>query len=291
MKQTPVTFENYLHKRGFVTITISAYIKSYIKLIEENVNAELFTFKDIVFYLDLKSEANKHPNTKKYILGFMKVYYDYLIEIGFRDDHPCKTFNIKTHRDKNVIHQDLFSSYELEMLLDREERYEDLRLKHLTINSLLIYQGLESSEVMRLKVQHVDFDSGLIFIKGSRNIKQRHLEIHPKQFRILENYIRDCRPKWIKEKSDLLLIGRTGGCISGVGISHAVMPLKALFPDKRLNPKIIRQSVIANWLNEKKIPLEQVQLLAGQKWISTTIKYRQNNLEVQRELINRWFPM
>ncbi len=53
----------------------------------------------------------------------------------------------------------------------------------------------------------------------------------------------------------------------------------------------IRQSVIANWLNEKKLPLEQVQLMAGHRWISSTLKYRQNNIEQQRELMNKWFPL
>lgn len=291
MKQTPITFETYLHQRGFVAETINSYNKRYQKLMAENINPETFSFKEILSFLDNKAKASKYPNTNKNWLGILKVYYDYLVAIGFRDDHPCKTFNIKSHRNKNVIHQDLFLSHELEMLLEREERYEDLRLKHLTINSLLIYQGLESAEIRRLKVQHIDFDSGLIFIKGSRNLKQRHLEIYPKQFKILDDYIKECRPKWLKEKTDFLLMGRTGGGMTCVGIAHAVIPLKGLFPDRKLNPKTIRQSVIANWLNEKKIPLEQVQLMSGQKWISTTIKYRQNSHEEQRELMNRWFPI
>lgn len=31
--------------------------------------------------------------------------------------------------------------------------------------------------------------------------------------------------------------------------------------------------------------------MAGQKWISTTLLYRQANLEEQRVLMNRWFPL
>jgi integrase/recombinase XerD len=64
-----------------------------------------------------------------------------------------------------------------------------------------------------------------------------------------------------------------------------------LFTDRNLNSKTIRQSVIANWLNEKKVPLEQVQLMAGQKWISTTAKYRQTSVEEQRTMINKFHPM
>jgi integrase/recombinase XerD len=50
-------------------------------------------------------------------------------------------------------------------------------------------------------------------------------------------------------------------------------------------------SVICNWLNEKKIPLERVQELAGHKWPGTTEKYIKVDSFQQRELINRYFPI
>ncbi len=31
--------------------------------------------------------------------------------------------------------------------------------------------------------------------------------------------------------------------------------------------------------------------MSGQKWISTTVKYRQTSIEEQRELMNKWFPL
>lgn len=221
----------------------------------------------------------------------MKKYFDYLVEIGLRDDHPCKTFYFKSRHRREVIHQDLFSSQELELLLERENRYTDLKLKNQALISLLIYQGVTAGEATKVKVQHVDFDKGLIFIKSSRKVAQRHLEIHPKQYRILDRYINECRPRLKSMDTDILILGKLGTPIKADDIHYAVSTMKGLFPDRNLNPQTIRQSVIANWLNEKKIPLEQVQLMSGQKWISTTVKYRQNNLEEQREMMNRWFPL
>lgn len=61
--------------------------------------------------------------------------------------------------------------------------------------------------------------------------------------------------------------------------------------DKNLNPKTIHMSVICNWLNEKKQPLEHVQELARHKWSGTTEKYIKVNSQQQRELINRYFPV
>jgi integrase/recombinase XerD len=74
-------------------------------------------------------------------------------------------------------------------------------------------------------------------------------------------------------------------------INYLVSTFKGLFPDRNLNPKTIRQSVIANWLNEKKLALEQVQLMAGHRWISSTDKYRCVPMDQERELMNKFHPL
>ncbi|MCW3083930.1 MAG: phage integrase family protein [Bacteroidetes bacterium] len=185
----------------------------------------------------------------------------------------------------------MFSSTELELLLEREERYQDLKLRNQAVISLLIYQGLTVGEISRLKVDHIDLDKGIIFIKNSRKNASRHLEIMPRQYRILDRYIHESRKKLLKSETDCLAIGKLGTVLSKDDIHYLVSTYKGLFPDRNLNPQTIRQSVISNWMNEKKLPLEQVQLMAGHKWISSTIKYRQTNVEEQRELMNKWFPI
>jgi site-specific recombinase XerD len=184
----------------------------------------------------------------------------------------------------------LFSSAELELLLEREERYADLKQRNQVIMSLLIYQGLNSTEIVNLNLSHIDFDKGTIFIRASRKISQRHMEMHNKQFRIFERFINEGRKKLQREETEAFLLRKLGNRIGVEDIYYLTSTFKALFADRNLNPLTIRQSVIANWLNERKIPLEQVQLMAGQKWISSTVKYRQTSIEEQREMMNKWFP-
>jgi len=75
------------------------------------------------------------------------------------------------------------------------------------------------------------------------------------------------------------------------GIHYVIESLKALYPDRTLNPLTIRQSVISNMLNEKKTPLEDVQLFAGHKYPSTTERYRRKDINEQRELIKKFHPL
>lgn len=254
-------------------------------------NAENYKYSDIINALE---DIAKHKQNVRYrisILACIKKYYDYLIEAGRRNDHPCRTINIKQQRNKSVIHNDLFSSRELELLMNREERFPHLKLKNQAVISLLIYQGLTSGEIANMKVQHINLEEGKIFVKESRDLMRRHLDMHPKQYKIFDEYIHKFRKELLKTETDALIIGVRGLPTSTGEVGYLVEQFRPLFPGRHLNPTSIRQSVIANWLNEKRFPLETVQLIAGHRWISSTAKYRHTSLDEKRILINRFHPM
>ena len=288
-----ISFKKYLHQYGHTDKTIKSYLHAYKIITNDNPQLYSYKFKDVINYLNEKSKEYSNGNTKVYILNGLKKYFDYLIEIGKRDDHPCLNLQIRNQRRKEIIHQDLFTSKELELLLEREERYEDLKQRNRVVMSLLIYQGLNSAEISNLNLSHIDLDSGVVFIKASKKIGQRHIELVNKQYRLFDTYLNEGRKSLHRDTipTNAFVLGKLGTRISVDDIHYLVSTLKGLFPDRNLTPTTIRQSVIANWLNEKKIPLEQAQLMSGQKWISTTVKYRQNNIEEQRELMNKWFPI
>lgn len=290
MKPT-TTFHEYLHHIGHSERTMKSYEYTVSIFLHVNPEAENFKYKDVLNYLSENAKQSS-LRTKTAILAAIKKYYDYLIEIGKRNDHPCRTLHLKGgNRNKGVIHADLFGSEELELLLEREERYTILKQKNQVLVSLLIYQGMTVGEIADLKVQHIDLDKGTVFIKESRTQTKRHLELQPKQYRIIDRYIHESRKELISVETDALILGKLGKPITPEDAHYIVSTFKPLFPDRNLNPQTIRQSVIANWLNEKKIPLEQVQLMAGQKWISTTARYRQTSVEEQRAMMNKFHPM
>lgn len=276
---------------GHTKSTVRSYLFANKVFLLDNPDADNFTYKDVVNYLNQKSQDYDNSNTKVYLLNGMKKYFDYLVEIGKRDDHPCKNFQLRNLRKREVIHQDLFTSAELELLMDREERYADLKQKNQVITSLLIYQGLNSAEIAALNLSHIDLDAGTVFVKASKKISQRHLELNNRQYRLFDRYLNEGRKNLLREDTNAFILGKLGKRITVDDVHYIVSTAKGLFPDRNLTPAAIRQSVIANWLNEKKIPLEQAQIMAGQKWISTTQKYRQANMEEEREMMNKWFPL
>jgi len=281
------TIERYLNEQGHTPMTIKGYMYEITLFLKTNPQAETYKYKDIIDYISIKQKDYPNTGSSTRILSAIKKYYDYLIEVGKVEYHPCRTIYIKSKVGRNIIHQDLFSSVELALLMTWEGRIKVNLLRNRCILSLLIYQGLMAGEIIGLKTSHVDLDGGKIFIKGTKRLSQRHMEIHPKQYRIFDKYMNERLP----DSGDALFIHKTGTPVTVEDISYITGVCKYLFPDRNLNPVTIRQSVISNWLNERKFPMEDVQLMAGHKWMSTTERYKQVNLDEQRKLINKWYPL
>ena len=223
-------------------------------------------------------------------IAAIKKYFDYLISEGIRSDHPCKKLTFRRPKKAVQVHQ-LFSSEELELLLSKEERYEILKQRNYVLISLLIYQGLTPQNLSNLRTQDIDPDRGTVYVMATKKLTRRTLELRPNQVLTIYKYINESRVELVKTGVSSLLVTKQGKKLSVDTLNRLFVPLQGLFTNKNLNPTTIRKSVIANWINEQQLPLEDVQLLAGHKWLSTTEGYRIENRENKREQINRYFPL
>ncbi|MCB9196602.1 MAG: tyrosine-type recombinase/integrase [Flavobacteriales bacterium] len=268
--------------------------KSYGYLIDTylatNPHARINTYADIVEFIDQLSKRIKNPATRGTYLAAIKRYYDYLLYTGQRSDHPCRMLSVK--RDTYQIQfQELFSEQELDLLLTRENRYQHLETRNKAILTLLIYQGLRSEEITRIRLEDVDIDSGTIKIRQTKTSAKRILELRPNQAVYLNDYAQNHRSKLILGSYNQLFITTRGIPLGVEAVNRMIRPLQSLFPAKNLNPKTIRQSVISNWLNKRKIPLGDVQIMAGHKYPSSTERYLNQDAHTKRNLINRYHPL
>lgn len=280
-----MTFENYLERRH-TRETTKCYCYHVEVFLLRYPQAGRLTYDGITEYIKEQS-GKKNVGVQ---LAAIKRYYDYLVEIGIRNDHPCR--NINLHRKKKGIQlQDLFTAQELEKLLDRENRYENLEYRNKVIISLMIYQALSPSELCKLDCDSIDLDVGTVYVKGSSKNAARTLELKSSQILLIQNYLTENRRRIVGKKTNRFLITIRGVPETTNGINSIIEPLKQLYPERNLNPLRIRQSVIANRLNVFRQPLEDVQLFAGHKWPSSTEQYSQKDNGEQLEKINLWHPL
>jgi site-specific recombinase XerD len=252
--------------------------------------AEKATYQEVMEYVDYLRKSFSNPGTINRMLYAVKAWYFYLITSGKRADHPCRQLRLKDARAGDIQLQDLFSSAEMEKLLQRKERYVKATQRNRVVISLLIYQGLRQGEIPRIRLEDIDLESGSIYVRAMTRAMARTLTLKPNQVMLLYDYIEKVRPALLKTDTDRLVVTLRGTPDSGEGISYLVDTFKPMFPDRTLNARTIRQSVITNLLKEGK-DLRVVQVFAGHKKISTTERYRQSGLKELQAAIKKHHPL
>jgi integrase/recombinase XerD len=281
--------QDYLNKRH-TKGTADRYLRDIQIYRKANPNHKTATYSDIMDYIGKLRQQYKNPQSVRTILYSLKKYYSFLVYVKERKDHPCKFINLKDKQNRNIQLQDLFTSDELEQLLERKERYINLKTKNQVVLSLLIYQGLTTGELTRIELKDLDLEKAEIYIKSSSKLNSRTLKLKSKQILIFHKYITEVRPKLLAKQTEKLIINKLGNPETGEQISYLVGTFKHLFSDRNLNPKTIRQSVITNLLKSGN-DLRIVQVFSGHKYPSATEKYKQTNVEELKKEVQKYHPL
>jgi integrase/recombinase XerD len=289
MNTNAITIETYLTNR-YTKSTAKIYLFYIEKFIEKDPNAADFQFSQIIDYLNEVKSKQKNKTKLPMLLSSIKTYYNYLLETGQRNSHPCRML-VQKFKKKSIQIQDLFTRKELERIIDSDHWANFLLVRNQLIFSFYIYQGVLSSELIHLKINDIDFDRKKVKFCGNKSVTSRVLSLNERQVKLLEEYIIQIRPKLNPFKRDELILTSRGGAATVDGLSSLFDALKYMFPDRKLTATTVRQSVISNLLNHHNYLIEDVQLFAGQKWPSTTERYKRHNIEDQRKKINLWHPM
>ncbi len=281
-------FRRYMEGKNYSPAGIVSYVGTVRRFLISNAWGDEFKFADFLAYFGTVSQSHLAASMKKSMLVHLKRYYDYLAETGYRNDHPCQNFVFQEAVDRSVIQSDLFTMDELETIMNMEAGWGRMPWKNKTVISLLIYQALAGDEIINLKMGDIDLDRGTVTIRSGKK-RTRELELKPRQYGILHHYINEERVEWLMEDTDRLIINHYGKAASI--IRHSFDNFRQLYPDRDLSPTTMRGSVISYWLNVLKLPMEQVQLMAGLKWISSIERYQHLTKDEEQEMLRQFHPL
>lgn len=296
-----MTIEQYLQKK-YSKSTLASNLYNIKRFTDYYQNkAETATYTDILNYIaHLRKNFDLHPKTLRHCLYGVKIYFNYLLEIGKRKDHPCSELFLKDKINKQIQVDNLYSSETLENFF---VNYQIKKKKHLEnrnkiIVSLLIYQALTVSEISNLEVENINLEKAEIYIKASQEItskspQSRILPLNAKQILLLYNYLENERVKLLKYNlknptETAFILGQYGEKINPHGISKRINENRP--ESEKIQPIKIRQSVIANLL-KKENDTRIVQVFSGHRRASTTVQYKQTELEALQNAVNQYHPI
>jgi integrase/recombinase XerD len=287
-------FKKYLLQKGYSLQTIKSFelpVNRYQKwLKKENVTELSASYNDILHYIQGKRNTVKQRTIQNEV-NAIKHYYNYLKELDLVAENPALTIAVKGVKRKMLYNT--FTKQELEKLYNDYKNIEGDSLakkRNEIIVSLLVYQGITSTELGRLTTADLKLREGKIWINGTRRSNERTLKLESHQILDFMEYTLQVRPLILQKtgKQTDLLFTSFGRSTKFNNIISKLLPQL-----KELNKKVksvyqIRTSVIAHWL--KSYNLREVQYRAGHRYVTSTEAYLINDLEDLQKDIDQFHP-
>ncbi len=282
-------FTEYLQQKKYSPVTVDRYgiyIKRFLTWLEdEELQAETFTYSDLLEFMRYSGNNGVTKRTVHNILCIVRHYCNYLIVEKKRNDNPVAGVFIKGLVRK--LPTNLLSMEEMEELYKQYSVQLNVDASKKIMFGIMVYQGLNVGELMRLQSHNIKIKDGKIFIKGTKRTNERLLNLQAVQMNELQNYLQKN-----KFKEGAIFIEPVKKEVSERNINNRI---KYMFDQlKKLNVKVInakqiRSSVITFWLRQNN--LRQVQYMAGHKYVSSTERYQANNLEDLQNELQQHHPM
>ena len=300
------TYEQYLEKEAYSSKTIQTFQRSVTRFNKwckkYGTTPETIDYKTFLKYIQHLRKGKLKARTLKTYIGNLKTYFDYLVEENYRQQNIIKELNIKGVKKSIITNflepeelEDLYYSYPINKgnlpLRGNGRRSKGLaRKRNKIIIGLLVYQGLNTRDLQLLEVENIQLYKGKIEVPGTKKSNTREIELKPWQLMGFMEYINEIRPQILKEtnKATEQLLLPLGKSFKLHNTLHKITKELKEINNSFTDVKQIRTSVIISWL--KQYNLRKTQYLAGHKYISSTERYVQDDLESLHETVNNFHP-
>ena len=284
-------FKLYLQKRGYAkasTDTITGMAAVFCRwLKQEGINERTVTYNDVLKYLKHCRDKGNKPATLNLVARMLYLYFDFLQY----EKNPAVNIRIKGRIREPSFR--LLDENKLTHIYTTWPESSPTLIRDKCIIGLLVFQAVRTGELAALLTTDISADLGVVQIPSVQRSVSRKLMLQPGQLPVLKQYINEIRPVFLQakpENTDRLFITAGASLKSGTvyNIFHAITTrLKKLHPDYT-DLKQVRASVITHWTKQHN--LRQVQQMAGHRYLSSTERYCQNNLEELTLAIEQFHP-
>lgn len=218
-------------------------------------------------------------------LSSIRSFYRYLNEMGYATVNPFLAVNMPVKR--NTLPDYLFED-EIDTLMSSFNLNDDFGFRDRTIFETMYGCGLRLSEAVNLKISDIDFNNKILTILG-KGSKARIVPFYPIINDLLNKWLKEIRPKYIKDEHGFVFINQKGEQITNRGVQYL---LNKVVNDNGLkmhiHPHTLRHS-FATHLLDAGVDIRMVQELLGHANLSTTQIYTHVSNEHLREVYDRVF--
>jgi len=282
-------YKKYLISQNLSTNTVSSYIYDVIGFVEylnHNYSSGITETKkaQVLTYLVDMQKKGKSSSTISRTISSLKNIFEYLKKNKTISENPA----LSIHSPKQIK--------KIPVILSEEQINELMNIPNINtfkgsrdsaILELLYSSGIKVTELINLKISHVNINAGIINVEGS---KERILPLSDISKEAIMNYLNNFRNIKSKEENEFLFINANGENITRQGIWKILKFYeKKLLNLNELSPQILRNSFAVHLLTHG-ADLRTVQELMGLSSLAATQSYI-NTVEIKSlDVFKKTFP-
>lgn len=289
-----MSFKHYRQASGYSETSIKVQDSHVNQLlswcITQSIDPEEITYNQVLQFIDHERKRGIENQSIVRMMNSIRIYYDFLMDAGTVTQNIIRRIRINQVGRRTL--PQILSLEQLEKIYqdytnlpEWQHRSELARLIHqrnTVILGLMIYQGLDSGQVARLELTHLNLKEGKIYIPSGRKSNARILNLQTVQILPIKTYQDKARLQLMEmqhqDPNEYLFTVRK----SSEMVSRIIRQVKRIDPEVT-GSRQIRSSVIIGWL--KQYNIRQVQYMAGHKSIRSTESYRMQDLtDLTRQL-------
>jgi len=219
-----------------------------------------------------KSFLNKHQQA-------LKKFLEYL------NEHNANiSFGVHLKMEKSNypnFNKDIITQGEVKLMFEAcsiTHMSEHFQIRDRAILVLLYSCGLRRNEAIHVDTQDILFEKGCIHVRMGKNYKERFVPVNEYNLGLLEEYLYDARPEFLKNyQTDSLLLSQIGLRIGSMSMAHRLTAIVEATEDeslmaKHITPHTLRHS-IATHLMQNEVPIQSISQFLGHSSLESTQIY------------------
>lgn len=228
------------------------------------------TRADLLCFLDHARDSGLSARTLSRMLSSIKTFYRYLVMEGVLEQSPFQ--DVRTPRLEKKL-PGILDRREVENLIGAPDTDTHLGVRDRTFFEVLYATGLRVSELVTLKMNSINLQSGFVVVLG-KGSKERIVPLGEIAVFWLRRYLKEVRPRLMKRSvSSFVFVNRAGGPMSRQGFWKLVKRYcLAAGIGRSISPHSLRHSFATHVL-EGGADLRSVQMMLGHSDIATTQIY------------------
>lgn len=289
-KSLQVFLEYLSVEKGLSSNTRQSYARDIQKLLDflegEKINLQKAADKALVKFIHFQSRMGLSARSLARLISSLRSYYSFLILDGIIKVNP--TIDLSAPKLWFSLPKFL-SVKDVDILLRQPDEKQVKGCRDKAMLELLYATGLRVSELVSLKTNDVNLESGFLICKGKGG-KERIVPLGNTSALAVKKYLEEARQKLWKRETKTLFLTTRGGAFTRQGFWKMLKEYgEQAGLTQKISPHILRHS-FATHLLECGADLRSVQLMLGHSQITTTQIYTHVTRKHLRKVYDKFHP-